>query len=97
MQSLIGKTAIITGAGKGLGKAMALALAAEGVNLGIIGRTTKDLEKLSTELNTVNPEITVAHATANIGSYTEVKDAVATIMLSLKTIDILINNAGILK
>lgn len=97
MQSLIGKTAIITGAGKGLGKAMALALAAEGVNLGIIGRTTKDLEKLSKELNTVNPEITVAHATANIGSYTEVKDAVATITASLKTIDILINNAGVLK
>lgn len=97
LQSLTGKTAIITGAGKGLGKAMALALATEGVNLGIIGRTTTDLEKLATELKSVNSEITVVHATANIGNYAEVKSAVTEISSSLKTIDILINNAGILK
>jgi len=46
MESLKGRTAIITGAGKGLGKAMAQALAAEGVNLGLIGRTTADLQDL---------------------------------------------------
>lgn len=97
LQSLTGKTAIITGAGKGLGKAMALALAAEGVNLGIIGRTTTDLEKLATELKSVNSEITVVHATANIGNYAEVKSAVTEITSSLDAIDILINNAGILK
>lgn len=97
LQSLTGKTAIITGAGKGLGKAMALALATEGVNLGIIGRTTTDLEKLATELKSVNSEITVVHATANIGNYAEVKSAVTEITSSLDAIDILINNAGILK
>lgn len=97
LQSLTGKTAIITGAGKGLGKAMALALATEGVNLGIIGRTTADLEKLATELKSVNSEITVVHATANIGNYAEVKSAVTEITSSLDAIDILINNAGILK
>ncbi len=97
LQSLTGKTAIITGAGKGLGKAMALALATEGVNLGIIGRTTTDLEKLLVELKSVNSEITVVYATANIGNYKEVKSAVTEISSSLKTIDILINNAGILK
>ena len=97
LQSLTGKTAIITGAGKGLGKAIALALATEGVNLGIIGRTTTDLEKLLVELKSVNSEITVVYATANIGSYKEVKSAVTEISSSLKTIDILINNAGILK
>jgi len=97
MQSLQGKTAIITGAGKGLGKAMALGLAAEGVNLGLIGRTKADLESLSHELKTINPQITVAVAAANIGSYAEVQEAVAGITASLKTIDILINNAGVLK
>lgn len=97
LQSLTGKTAIITGAGKGLGKAMALALATEGVNLGIIGRTTTDLEKLLVELKSVNSEITVVHATANIGNYAEVKSAVTEITSSLDAIDILINNAGILK
>lgn len=97
MESLTGKTAVITGAGKGLGKAMALALAAEGVNLGLIGRTTADLENLAKELKLVSPEINVTYVTANIGNYAEVKSAVASVTASLKTIDILINNAGIFK
>lgn len=97
MQSLKGKTAIITGAGKGLGKAMSLALAAEGVNLGLIGRTTADLEKLHTELTALYPEITIAYATADVGNYAAVKLAVEIVTTALKTVDILINNAGILK
>lgn len=97
MQSLEGKTAVITGAGKGLGKAMAMALAAEGVNLGLIGRTTADLEKLQAELTQLYPAIKVAHATADIGSYVAVKSAVKTITVALSTVDILINNAGVLK
>jgi len=97
MQSLKGKTAIITGAGKGLGKAMSLALAAEGVNLGLIGRTTADLEKLHTELTGLYPAITIAYATADVGNYMAVKLAVETVTTTLQTVDILINNAGILK
>lgn len=97
MKTLKGRSAIITGAGKGLGKAMALALAAEGVNLGLIGRTTTDLEKLHQELTTLNPAISVTYATADIGDLNQVKSAVSEINNSLKTIDILINNAGILK
>lgn len=97
MQSLQGKTAIITGAGKGLGKAMALALAAEGVHLGLIARTASDLEALSADLKAANPGITVTYATADIAQYTEVKSAVATITDSLKTVDILVNSAGIFK
>lgn len=97
MKILKGKTAIITGAGKGLGKAMALALATEGVNLGLIGRTTADLEKLHKELTTLNPTIVVTYVTADIGNLSQVKSAVSEIINSLNTIDILINNAGILK
>ena len=41
---LTNKTAIITGAGKGIGKSIAIALAKEGVNLGLIARTAADLE-----------------------------------------------------
>ncbi|WP_442591226.1 3-ketoacyl-ACP reductase [Pedobacter sp. AW31-3R] len=97
MISLKGKTALITGAGKGLGKAFALALAAEGVNLGLIGRTTADLKVLSEELKSSFPDIQVADATADIGDLAQVRSAVASITDALKTIDILINNAGILK
>lgn len=97
LQSLQGKTALITGAGKGLGKAMAKALAAEGVNIGIVGRTTSDLEALTNELKTAYPSIQVAFATADISNYTEVQQAVSALSGTLKTIDILINNTGILK
>ena len=41
------KTALVTGAGKGLGKACAVALAEAGANLIIISRTKKDLDQLS--------------------------------------------------
>ena len=46
MVVLRNKTAIITGAGKGIGKAIAESLAKEGVNLGLIARTLSDLEAL---------------------------------------------------
>lgn len=95
MKILQGKKAIITRAGKGLGKA--IALAAEGVNLGLIGRTTADLEKLHQELTTLNPAIAMTYATADIGDFNQVKTAVSEISNSLKTIDILVNNPGILK
>jgi 3-oxoacyl-[acyl-carrier protein] reductase len=97
IQSLKGKTAIITGAGKGLGKAMALGLASEGVNLGLIARTTSDLESLSNEIHQLYPEVTVAYTTTDIGNYSEVKSAVEQMISSLKTVDMLINNAGVLK
>ena len=45
--NLKNKTALVTGAGKGIGKACAVALAEAGANLVIISRTKKDLEKVS--------------------------------------------------
>lgn len=97
MQSLKGKTAIITGAGKGLGKAMANALAAEGVNLGLIARTAQDLKSVASEIKQNHPDINVTYATADVGNLKEVKAAIAKIKDELKTIDILVNNAGVLK
>ena len=55
MESLKGKTALLTGAGKGLGRAISLALAAEGVNLALISRTEKDLISLMAEVWSTNP------------------------------------------
>lgn len=97
LQTLNGKTALITGAGKGLGKAMALALASEGVNLLLVGRTLSDLEKVTKEVKEVNSNLSVAFAAADVSEYAQVKDVVATLTKEQNRIDILINNAGILR
>ncbi|MDN4620200.1 3-ketoacyl-ACP reductase [Paenibacillus sp. PsM32] len=88
------KTAIITGAGKGIGKAIAEALAKEGVQLGLLARTASDLEKVKAEL-TSTYDIQVFTATADIGNSEEARQAVASLAASLGRVDILINNAGI--
>jgi len=95
METLNNKTALITGAGKGLGKAIALTLAAEGVNLALVSRTASDLEKVSELAKQINPAIKVVYATADVSNITEVNDACAKIAAEIGKIDILVNNAGI--
>jgi len=93
MESLTGKTALITGAGKGIGKALAIALAKEGVNVGLLARTTSDLEELAAQLQEFN--IKTAIATADVAQMEAVNSAVKQLQDELGFIDILINNAGV--
>ena len=93
MESLKGKNALITGAGKGLGKSIAIALAQEGVNVGLVGRTEKDLISLAAELKAYNIETAIA--TADVSDMEAVNVAVEKIKTELGGIDILINNAGV--
>ena len=92
MESLKGKIALVTGAGKGIGRAIAVALAQEGVNVGLLARTEKDLQVLAAELNALG--VATAIATADVSNIDEVNAAVIKIQASLGNIDILINNAG---
>jgi 3-oxoacyl-[acyl-carrier protein] reductase len=93
MQSLQGKNAIVTGAGKGLGKAISIALAQEGVNVALIGRTEKDLIAVAEELKAYN--VKTAIAIADVSDIDAVNLAVESVKANLGTIDILINNAGV--
>lgn len=93
MQSLKGKNALITGAGKGIGKAIALALAAEGANLALIARTEKDLQSVAQEAKRAG--VKAEFAVADVADRQNIEQAVAQLAAALGPIDILINNAGI--
>jgi 3-oxoacyl-[acyl-carrier protein] reductase len=92
MQSLQHKTALITGAGKGIGRAVALALANEGVHIGLVARTEKDLQAVAAEVTALG--VKAAMAVADVSDINSVNAAVAKIRQELGAIDILINNAG---
>ena len=93
MTDLKNKNALITGAGKGIGRAIAIALAKEGVNVILMARTQSDLDEVATEVNALGVKsLTVIADVADINS---VNGAVEKALVEFKTIDILSNNAGI--
>jgi 3-oxoacyl-[acyl-carrier protein] reductase len=93
MDSLNGKNALVTGAGKGIGRAIAIALAIEGVNLAILARTQQDLETLSDELRNLGVKVSIL--TADVGDMHAVDDAVEKAMQEIGNIDILVNNRAL--
>ena len=60
MENLTGKTALVTGAGKGIGRAVAVALAREGVQVGLLARSTNQLEEVAAELRALGVKAAVA-------------------------------------
>ena len=92
MQSLKNKVALVTGAGKGIGKAIAIALAKEGVHVGLMARTEKDLLSVAEEIKALG--VNAAIATADVSNIADVNKAVEKIQNDLGPIQILINNAG---
>ena len=93
MESLKGKRALITGAGKGIGKAIAIAFAKEGIHVALLSRTVKDLEEVAKEVKAYNVETIVVPA--DVSSIDSVNKAAEDVSKSFGEIDILINNAGI--
>ncbi|WP_456275905.1 3-ketoacyl-ACP reductase [Bacillus sp. AK128] len=95
MENLRGKTAIITGAGRGIGRATAIALAKEGVNIGLVGLTMSNLENVIAELSEY--DVDASAAVADVSDLESVHSAVEHIKSDLGSIDILVNNAGTAK
>ena len=86
--NLKNKTALVTGAGKGIGRACAIALAEAGADLIIISRTKKDLDKVSRIIKKFKSKC--SSFVCDVTNYNQVKQ----IINKQKKIDILVNNAG---
>ena len=91
MSELSGKTAVVTGAAGGIGKAIVKALAASGAHVAMIDRDGAALDRLATELgDTTTPFVVDLADPASIATGAEA------ILAGFGRVDILVNNAGIL-
>jgi NAD(P)-dependent dehydrogenase (short-subunit alcohol dehydrogenase family) len=86
------KIAIVTGAGRGIGKAIALAYADEGANVVTISRTLSEIEKTSEQIR-ANGRRAIA-IRADVSNVGEVEDAVSLVIKEFGKVDILVNVAG---
>jgi len=93
MTDLKNKNALITGAGKGIGKAIALALAKEGVNVILVARTQEEIDSVAAKVRSLR--VKALAITADVADIKSVNAAVEKALSEFGTIDILINNAGI--
>ena len=82
------KTALVTGAGKGIGKACAIALAEAGANLIILSRTKSDLEKVEKQITKLKRKC--KPYICDVSNYDDVKS----VFNKISSLDILVNNAG---
>ena len=92
---LVGRKALVTGAGRGIGRAIALALATEGVDVGLLARSAGELERVAGEIAGANLGVRSCVAPADVADRAAVEAAVARVQAELGAIDILVNNAGI--
>ena len=86
--NLKNKYALVTGAGKGLGRACSIALAEAGATIVALSRTSADLDKLEKEIKKIKGKIVKVHC--DVMNYDDLKQKIE----KIKIIDVLVNNAG---
>ncbi|MBI4313834.1 MAG: 3-oxoacyl-[acyl-carrier-protein] reductase [Candidatus Omnitrophica bacterium] len=93
MGALAGKTAFVTGAGKGIGRAIALKFAQEGADVAICARTAQTLEEVQRQIEAAGRKALCLPLDVSNGPAVEA--AVQTILDKFGKLDILVNNAGV--
>jgi NAD(P)-dependent dehydrogenase (short-subunit alcohol dehydrogenase family) len=94
MGLLDGQTALVTGAGRGIGKAIVEAFAAEGAAIAAAARTSMEIEKLCAEVRAKGGR--AVPVTMDVRSEDSIKQGIEKTRRELGRIDILVNNAGVL-
>src|SRR5213079_522241 len=89
-----GQVAVVTGAGRGIGRAIALRFASEGARVACVSRTEENAKKVSDEINALRSESAKAYA-VDVADHAAVQKIVARILEDFGRADILVNNAGV--
>ena len=93
MKKLDGKKAIVTGGGRGIGRAIAIAMAEEGCDIAVVSRTRDEIERTANEVMMFGSQALAIQA--DVSDPLDVEYAVSETIKAFRRIDILVNNAGI--
>src|SRR5271165_1146387 len=93
MSQLANQIAVVTGAGRGIGRAIALKFANEGADVAVVSRTAENSEKVAAEIRALGRKAW-AYA-VDVANAPGVEPAVEKILADTTRVDILVNNAGV--
>ena len=93
MSQLVNQVAVVTGAGRGIGRAIALRFAAEGADIVCVSRTAKNAEQVAAEVRALGRKAW-AHA-VDVANSAEVTASATRILEQTSQVNILVNNAGV--
>jgi 3-oxoacyl-[acyl-carrier protein] reductase len=94
MNRFVDQVAVVTGAGRGIGKAVALRFASEGASVAVVSRTEANSQSTANEINAQKPDSARAYA-VNVSDCEAVANLCSRILKDFGEIHVLVNNAGI--